>query len=197
MREAANKRAGGDGGIPRLLHTKRAWPAAPHHERWTRRGAVKISHTITLLLLILCTSVFGGDDITVATTVKPSSIRPGQTTTKDVFKRAGETNLVRVTTSRDGAVISRVHRFYHKGRLVANYMQKSLRPEDGSDLTTTAGFSLTLSFGTNNQILEAYVGDKHGNIIDAFTCTNSLLFPVSSTDLKSLKKSLATLGEAR
>ncbi len=158
---------------------------------------MKIPYRITLLLLLVCTTVFAGDDITVATTVRPSSIRPGQTTTKDVFKRAGETNLVRVTTTRDGAVISRVHRFYHHRRLVANYMQKSLRPEDGSELTTTAGFSLTLSFGTNNQILEAYVGDKHGNIIDAFTCTNGLLFPVSSTDLKGLKKSLATLGESQ
>jgi hypothetical protein len=29
----SNKRAGGDGGIPVLFHTGRAWPAAPQHER--------------------------------------------------------------------------------------------------------------------------------------------------------------------
>jgi len=28
-----NQCAGGDGGIPRLLHLERTWPAAPHHER--------------------------------------------------------------------------------------------------------------------------------------------------------------------
>ena len=33
MRDWANKRAGGDGGIPRVWHAESARPAAPHHGR--------------------------------------------------------------------------------------------------------------------------------------------------------------------
>jgi hypothetical protein len=33
----SNKRAGGDGGAPRLRPAGRPQPAAPHHERWSER----------------------------------------------------------------------------------------------------------------------------------------------------------------
>ena len=35
MNQEANERDRGDGGIRSRLHTGRAWPAAPHHERLT------------------------------------------------------------------------------------------------------------------------------------------------------------------
>jgi hypothetical protein len=145
--------------------------------------------------MLLCVSVLATDDIAVTTTVKPHSSRPGQATTREVFTRGGQTNLVRVTTSRDGRVISRLHRFYYNRTLVADHMQLLLEPVDGSDLTTTSGFSLALRFATNNQILEAYVGDRKGKILDAFTSTNGTLVPVPTADLKMIKKSMATRGE--
>jgi hypothetical protein len=145
--------------------------------------------------MLLCVSVLAADDIAVTTTVKPHSSRPGQATTREVFTRGGQTNLVRVTTSRDGRVISRLHRFYYNRTLVADHIQLLLEPVDGSDLTTTSGFSLALRFATNNQILEAYVGDRKGKILDAFTSTNGTLVPVPTADLKMIKKSMATRGE--
>ena len=146
-------------------------------------------------LILLCVSALAADDIAVTTSVKPHSSRPGQTTTREVFARGGQTNLVRVTTTRDGMVIFRLHRFYYHRTLVADHMQRLLKPLEGSDLITTSGFSLTLGFGTNNQILEAYIGDKKGNILDAFTSTNGALFPVPIAELKNIKKSMATRGE--
>lgn len=149
---------------------------------------------ILFSFMILCACALASDDTTVTTTVKPHSTRLDQTTTREVFTRAGKTNLIRVTTARDGAVISRLHRFYYHRRLVADHMVRMLDFSEGSDLTTTAGFSLTFSFGTNSQILEAYVGDKDGNILDVFTGTNGVLFPMPAEELKKLRKSLATRG---
>jgi hypothetical protein len=150
-----------------------------------------------LTLMLVCFSVLAADDIAVTTTVKPHSSLPGQITTKEVFTRGGQTNLVRVTTTRDGMVISRIHRFYYKHTLVADHVLILLKPEDGSSLITTSGFSLNLRFGTNNQILAASIGDRKGNILDAFTNTNGTLFPVSTADLKMVKNSIATRGEGQ
>jgi hypothetical protein len=150
-----------------------------------------------LTFMLFCVSVLAADDIAVTTTVKPHPSLPGQITTKEVFTRGGQTNLVRVTTTRDGMVISRLHRFYYKHTLVADHMLLLLKPEDGSSLATTSGFSLGLRFDANNQILEAYIGDRKGNIVDAFTSTNGTLFPVSTADLKVMKNSMATRGQGQ
>jgi hypothetical protein len=150
---------------------------------------------VTFMLLGVC--VLAAEDIAVTTSVRPHPTLSGQVTTRDVFTRAGQTNLIRITTVRDGVIISRTHRFYHNRAWVADHMVWSLDPPEASGLTTASGFSLTFNFGTNNQILEAYLGDKNGKIFDAFMSTNGLLSPVPTEELEKIRKSLATRGTGK
>ncbi|PYJ06346.1 MAG: hypothetical protein DME25_06880 [Verrucomicrobia bacterium] len=145
-----------------------------------------------LALLLSCTGLLASDDIRLTTTAKTNA-QTGRVTVREVFTRGGHTNLVRVTTSKEGMLVSRVHRFYYHRKLVADHMM--LPGKDTSFMTTTAGFSLSLDFGPSKAITRAYIGNKKGEIIEAYTTTDGILTPVSASELKSIRKSTATWGE--
>src|ERR1044071_10469765 len=90
-----------------------------------------------IVFLLLCASVFGADgDIRVVTTAKTNA-ETASITTKDFYTRDGQTNLVRHTKTKAGAVQIQIHRFYHAGLLVGDYVAT----RGFSGFTTEAGRS--------------------------------------------------------
>jgi hypothetical protein len=134
-----------------------------------------------IVFLLSCASVLGADDsIRVVTTAKTNA-ETASITTKDFYTRAGQTNLVRHTKSKAGVVQIRIHRFYHAGALVGDYVAMPA----SSGFTTEAGtpYSVSLECDTSHTPKSLVLGTKDGVILDAFSYTNGVFSPVESSAL--------------
>src|ERR1051325_9716475 len=69
-----------------------------------------------VILILSCPFVFAAatNEIQVFTRTD-SRISPGNLVTFEEFTRAGQTNLLRVTTTKDGNTNSLAHNFFHRG----------------------------------------------------------------------------------
>jgi len=133
-----------------------------------------------IIFLLSCASVLGADrDIRVVTTVHTND--SGRVSTKDVFTRDGQTNLVRNTATKDGVVQIRIHRFYHDGSLVGEFVAMP----DTSGFTTEAGtpYSVSLECDASHNPKSVVIATKDGVILDAFSYTNGVFVPVDSSVL--------------
>ena len=134
-----------------------------------------------IVFLLSCASVFGADGgIQVVTTAKTNA-ETVSVTTKDFYTRDGQTNLVRHTKTKAGVVQIRIHRFYHAGALVGDYVAMP----DSSGLTTEAGtpYSVSLECDASHTPKSVVLGTKDGVILDAFSYTNGVFVPVESSIL--------------
>jgi hypothetical protein len=132
-----------------------------------------------IVSLLSCAAVFGADgDMRVVTTAKTNA-ETSSITTKDFYTRNGQTNLVRHTKTKAGAVQIRIHRFYHAGVLVGDYVAM----RDSSGLTTEAGipYCLSLECDASRTPKSLVIGTKEGVILDAFSYTNGVFSPVESS----------------
>ena len=144
-----------------------------------------------MVLTLSCMSVFGADtgtkiadvvlgDIRIVTTAS-TNVRSGSVTikVKDVFTRDGKTNLVRRTTTKDSSVQIRIQQLFHDGLKVADLIAM----QDSSSTTTQGGTPWTVgfSYGSSNELRFAAISTKDGVILDAFTCTNGMLFPATKS----------------
>ena len=134
-----------------------------------------------IVFLLMCASVFGADgDIRVVTTAKTNA-ETASITTKDFYTRDGQTNLVRHTKTKAGVVQIRIHRFYHAGSLVGDYVAM----RDSSGFTTEAGisYSVSLECDASRNPKSVVIGTKDGVILDAFRYTNGVFSPVENSIL--------------
>lgn len=134
-----------------------------------------------IAFLLSCAAVFGADgDIRVVTTAKTNA-ETASITTKDFYTRDGQTNLVRHTKTKTGVVQIRIHRFYHAGTLVGDFVAMP----DSSGLTTEAGtpYSVSLECDAARNPKSVVIGTKDGAILDAFSYTNGVFSPVESSTL--------------
>ena len=133
-----------------------------------------------------CASVLGADrDIRVVTTAKTNA-ETASIITKDFYTRDGQTNLVRHTKTKAGAVQIQIHRFYHAGLLVGDYVAM----RDSSGFTTEGGipYSVSLDYDASRNPKSLIIGTKEGVILDAFSYTNSVFSPVASSLLTEANK---------
>jgi len=133
-----------------------------------------------IVFLLSCASVFGADSgIRVFTTAKTNA-ETASITTKEFHTRDGQTNLVRHTKTKAGEVQIRIHRFYHAGALVGDYVAT----RDSSGFTTEAGtpYSVSLECAASGSPKFVVIA-KEGVILDAFTHTNGVFSPVESSAL--------------
>lgn len=132
-----------------------------------------------IVFLLSCASVLGADgSIHVFSTAKTNAETAG-IYLFDIFTRDGQTNLVRRTrTTLTGDVQIRIHRFYHAGTLVGDYVAT----RDSSGLTTEAGtpYSVNLQCAASGSPKFVVIGKK-GVVLDAFSFTNGLFSPVESS----------------
>jgi hypothetical protein len=134
-----------------------------------------------IVFLLSCASVFGADgDIRVVTAAKTNA-ETASITTKDFYTRNGQTNLVRHTKTKAGVVQIRIHRFYHAGAMVGDYVAMP----GSSGFTTEAGtpYSVSLECDTSHTPKSLVLGTKDGVILDAFSYTNGVFSPVESSAL--------------
>ena len=95
------------------------------------------------------------------------------------YARDAQTNLVRHTKTKAGIVQIRIHRFYHAGSLVGDYVAM----RDSSGFTTEAGtpYSVSLECDASRNPKSVVIGAKDGVILDAFSYTNGVFSPVESS----------------
>ena len=130
-----------------------------------------------IVFLVSCVPVFGADaGFQVFTSVKTNA---ETVTTKEFYTRDGQTNLVRQTRTKAGVVQIRVHRFYHAGALVGDYVAMP----DSSGLATEAGtpYSVSLECDASHTPMAVVLGTRDGIILDAFSYTNGVFSPVESS----------------
>ena len=130
-----------------------------------------------VVLLLSCASLFGADSVIQVFSTAKTNAQTSRIDMEDVFTRDGQTNLVRRTrTSMTGVVQIRIHRFYHAGVLVGDYVAM----RDSSGLTTEAGcpYSVSLECDATHAPKSVVVGTKDGTILDAFSFTNEFFTPI-------------------
>ena len=145
-----------------------------------------------IALILSCASVLGADTgIHLVTTAKTNA-DTASISTKDIFTRNGQTNLVRSTKTKAGAVQIRIHRFYHAGMSVGDFVAMP----DSSGLTTEAGsaYSVSFEFDASHKPKSAVIGTKDGVVLDAFTCTNGVFSPADSA---VIQKANALFGDMK
>lgn len=146
-----------------------------------------------IVFLLSCAAVFGADSgIRVVSTAKTNA-ESASITTKDFYTRDGLTNLVRHTKTKVGVVHIRIHRFYHAGTLVGDYVAMP----GSSGFTTEAGtqYSVSLEYDASRNPKSVVIGTRDGVILDAFSYTNGVFSPVESALLtKANAAGSAVLG---
>src|ERR1041384_1740109 len=128
------------------------------------------------IFLLSCASVLGAyGSIQVVSTARTNA-QTASVTTKDVFTRDGQTNLVRDAKTKAGVVQIRIHRFYHGGSLVGNFVAM---PDSSGCMTEAASpYAMSFEFDESQNVRSAVIGTKDGVVLDFFRCTNGIFVPV-------------------
>ena len=130
------------------------------------------------IFLVSCASVFGGDgNIRIVTTVR-TNVETASIYTKDFYTRDGQTNMVRHTKAKTGVIQIRIHRFYHAGSLVGDYVAM----RDSTAFTTEASipYSVSMEWDAFRNPKSVVISTKEGVILDAFSYTNRIFSPVEN-----------------
>jgi hypothetical protein len=139
-----------------------------------------------IILLLSSVAVIASDTgVRVVSTVSTNA-ETGAIYTTETFMRDGQTNLVRVTKTTEGVVASRMQRFYHDGEFVAVHLSVS-RPANMAreEFTTTeSSYSVGLDFSPTKDIERLTITRKKGHVLDGFSATNGIFYPVSDADLQ-------------
>ncbi len=135
---------------------------------------------IIFILLVSAVFIQAADDIALTTTTKTNS-QSGAVTTKEYFTREGQTNMLRSTTTTNGIVKTRLHRFYHHGKLAADHLSA---PGVGYLMIATHnGYDVSFDY-RSNLLREVRIADKDDNVLDWFVSTNGFLKPMPTSELR-------------
>jgi hypothetical protein len=136
-----------------------------------------------ICFLVCCLSVFAVDTNEIRVVTRTDShVSPGYLVTYEEFTGGGQTNLIRVTSVKDGATNSLAHNFYHRGVYPGRYSQGS----GYSFINSAAGapYVLTFVLDSSNQVRAASVTSTNYVILDSFTCTNGIFYPEDSSRIE-------------
>jgi hypothetical protein len=139
-----------------------------------------------VILILSCGTSLASETGVHMTSVLSTNTELGVVHLEETFTRDGQTNLVRRTSLKDGVVTGRVQRFYHDGEYVAvhlfvtspTYMARE------SFSTIASPYSVSLDFSPSKDIERVIISRKNGIILDGFTATNRVFYPVSNSDVK-------------
>jgi hypothetical protein len=136
------------------------------------------------ILLLCCFPVLTGNasDVQVITTTT-TNVASSSVITVDVFTRNGHTNLVRQTKAGDGGVHVLLQRFYHDGSLVGELggvgnNNRAFAAVGGSS------YRVSFAFGPSGEIISALIATKDRVCVDAFGCTNGVLYPEDASGIE-------------
>ena len=139
-----------------------------------------------IILFLTCISAFAEDTGIRMTTSVSTNAETGAICREETFTRNGQTNLVRITKTEHGVLAARTHRFYHAGEFVAVHLFVTRPAKMAREMFTTAesSYSVGLDFSPTKEIERVIVTRKKGNVLDGFTATNGVFYPVSNADLE-------------
>ena len=144
-------------------------------------GARERAMRTLIALVFSCASVLGADiGIHVVTTIKTNKL--GGVSTKDVFTRDGQTNLVRIMGTESGVVQMRLQKFYFNGLLVGDFV--TMPESSGFSTCEGSPYAVTFEFGRSNEVKSAVFG-TNGVVLDAFMATNGVFYPA---DISLIRK---------
>ena len=141
---------------------------------------------VFIVLFLSCMAVSAAEIGVRVTTNLSTNAETGAVSLEETFTRDGQTNLVRQTTMEDSVVASRIQRFYQGGEFVAVHLLVT-RPAHmarTSFTTMESSYSVSLDFTPSKDIERVIITRKKGNILDGFTATNGVFYPVSNAELK-------------
>jgi hypothetical protein len=131
---------------------------------------------------LFCAPVFAADSGIKVDTATNKDAETERISTKDVFRRDGQTILMRDTTTKAGILQCRIHRFYHAGSLVGSF---TAVPHSAGFVTEPESpYSISLEFDAHSNVLSAVIGTKDGLILDIFTCSKGVFSPVENSVLQ-------------
>ena len=137
----------------------------------------------TIIAYILtCISVVAADtnDVQVVTTLNTNT-QPGILITLETSTRAGQTNLVRDTRTKAGALTIRNQTFYHGGVQVGGY---TTYPTTSFTYSVAgAPYSMSFQYDASHQLRSALVA-SNTTILESFTCTNGVFYSQDSAFLQ-------------
>lgn len=137
--------------------------------------------------LLCCLSVVAADTNAIRITTRMDShVSPGYLVTYEEFTRGGQTNLLRVTSVKDGVTNTIAHNFYHQGVYLGRYS----RGRGYTFINTAVGAPYVLAFvlDSSNQVRVASVSTTNYVILDSFTCTNGIFYPEDSSRFEESNK---------
>lgn len=139
-----------------------------------------------ILFLLSCVSTLAADTGVRMTTSVSTNAETGAVYLEETFTRDGQTNLVRKTKTADGVVTGRIQRFYHDGEFVAVYLvvSKPVHMARESFSTTESSCAVSVDFSPTKEIERVIITRTKGNVLDGFTATNGVFYPVSNSELK-------------
>ncbi len=152
-------------------------------------GSLRVLPTMRTIavLLLQCLSALAGDTGVRMTSAVSTNTEMGIVHIEETFTRNGQTNLIRKSSLRDGVFTGRVQRFYHEGEFVAAHVFVSSPVNMARESFTTieSSYSVGLDFSPTKQIERVIITRKKGNVLDGFTATNGVFYPVSNSELEA------------
>ncbi len=133
--------------------------------------------------LLCCLSVFAANtnEIRVVTRTD-AKVSRGNLVTYEEFTRSGQTNLLRITSVKDGVTNSIAHNFYHQGTYLGRYSQFGGYTFVNS--AASAPYVLAFVWDSSNQIRTASMTTTNYVILDSFTYTNGMFYPEDSSRIE-------------
>ena len=133
--------------------------------------------------LLACLPVFAADTNAIRVVTRTDTkVSPGYLVTYEEFTRGRQTNLLRVTTVKEGVKNSIAHSFYHQGAYLGRYSQGG----GYTFVNSAAGapYVLTFTWDSSNQIRAASVTTTDYVLLDSFTFTNGIFYPEDSSRIE-------------
>jgi hypothetical protein len=126
--------------------------------------------------LLSCASLFAQDtNVCVTTSITTNSARETFTVT-EVFTRAGQTNLVRQTTTERGVLWGRVDMFYRDGERLAARVVTAKVSQFHTD--PNSHYSVSLYFSPSNELKDVSIFTNGCCVVvDGFAYTNGVCYP--------------------
>ncbi|HTR41230.1 MAG TPA: hypothetical protein VMH87_06405 [Pseudomonadales bacterium] len=133
-----------------------------------------------ILLLVSCLSVAAADTGVRLFTSTSTDAATGAFVTTETYARDGQTDLVRITKSQNGAVIYRSHGFYHAEKLVALF---SWEPDSSTfNVVAATPYYVGLRFTPSHEIRSLTI--RGNDFMDGFYTTNGVFYPAPDSDVQ-------------
>jgi hypothetical protein len=139
--------------------------------------------SLLILILSYVTSLAGDNDIRVFAGGRDST--SGGSVITETYVRSGETNLIRQTVFLPPEPLVVYYRFFHAGEFLGSFSTST----NSSGWVSEPGsqYMLSFSWGPSNDLLGVVIGDKGGAVVDAFSCTNGVIFPIPTSMLRQAR----------